>query len=117
MPARESRCARAGRLTSPFAPSLPKGGLAALLALLLLAFALPLDARAEGLDVGIRKVEKDEFPRVRVIFDVRSFDKLPFRRLTAENVQLAEEEVAIRDFELLPYRSGVSIGLVVDASG
>ncbi len=78
---------------------------------------LPGAARAEGLHVFVRKVETDEFPRVRAIFDLRSPEKLPFRKLSAANVQLIEEEVVIRDLEVKPYRSGVSIGLVVDDSG
>ncbi|MBI4865773.1 MAG: VWA domain-containing protein [Candidatus Wallbacteria bacterium] len=100
-------------------PSSCLPGARTLLGAAFVAFALACapSAPASGLDVSVRKVETDEFPRVRVLFDVKSFDKLPFRKLTTADVRLAEEEVAIPSFELLPYRSGVSIGLVVDSSG
>ena len=96
-------------------PAFPRT--AALLVAVLACLAGAVPVRAEGLHVFVRKVETDEFPRVRAIFDLRSPEKLPFRKLSAANVQLVEEEVVIRDLEVKPYRSGVSIGLVVDDSG
>jgi Meckel syndrome type 1 protein len=98
-------------------PALPRLRFAALLLAALAGLAGAGAAEASGLHVFVRKVETDEFPRVRAIFDLRSPEKLPFRKLSAANVRLVEEEVEIRDFEVKPYRSGVSIGLVVDDSG
>jgi len=72
---------------------------------------------AAPLSVKVSDVDLSEFPRVNVVFELASPDKLDFKQLTNDAIRLIEEEVPVSNLSLVPCDTQLSLALLLDDSG
>jgi hypothetical protein len=90
-----------------------------LLLLLLLSFALVGQVTAQVANLRILSINSDEFPTMRVVFDVRNRNGVPIENMTSEQLTIEEDEQAAEVTEITPYvnqERPISLALVIDVS-
>lgn len=90
-----------------------------LLLLLLLSFAMVGQVTAQVANLRILSINSDEFPTMRVVFDVRNRNGVPIENMTSEQLTIEEDEQAAEVTEVTPYvnqERPISLALVIDVS-